>query len=174
MNIQQALVAAYNSRDDVAFDRLTEQVMKRVTDLEKECQAVGKQLDQYDEFGCVYDPEGPLPTLAEKVHGTIVELQEKAKGFEDRLKGNDMGRKQDDIDRIELLEKKYVELLSFADSAVSHLTCENLHHNHKQRHGVGELCPVLVEYQRRLASFATCFSIPSQNTPAKQESVQEK
>lgn len=35
MNIQQALVAAYNSRDDVAFDRLTEQVMKRVTDLEQ-------------------------------------------------------------------------------------------------------------------------------------------
>lgn len=39
-----------------------------------ELKAIKRILDQYDEFGTVYDPECVLPPLAARVHGTIEEL----------------------------------------------------------------------------------------------------
>lgn len=51
-----------------------EAVAPLLEEAERELAAVKNQLDQYDEFSTVYDPECTLPPLAGRLHGTLGEL----------------------------------------------------------------------------------------------------
>jgi hypothetical protein len=71
-------IKAMTSDSATALVTQLNQYEQRLEELERSLNAVKRQCDQYDEFGCVYDPEGILLPLASRVHEIITELQEKA------------------------------------------------------------------------------------------------